>query len=158
MLSKTQSTAWLKGSPGAMGITLEPSKGRFWQPRPIPPHQPEAGQTEGTGAAPFLGIPGTSDTLGCRPAAGPGSWGTRLSREGLWGPGDQPCLAITGTGADSPGRLTWAPELWVGWGGLRVMNTGCLRDTADTTCKVLDKCLSWVPSWPGQRLWNWGAP
>lgn len=42
-----------------MGISLDPSNSRSRQRRPNPPPPPEAGQTEGAGAAPFLGIPGT---------------------------------------------------------------------------------------------------
>lgn len=34
-----------------------------------------------------------------------------LGRAELWGAGDQLCCRITGSGADSPGRLTWVPGL-----------------------------------------------
>lgn len=135
-----QDTAWVKGSPGAME---DPSNGKSWQPRPIPPPQPEAGQTKGTEAAPFSCIPGSSDRLGCRPAGGPGSGGTRLSRSGLLGL----VRAITGTGAESPGGLTWAPELWAEWGGPRAKNTGRADSVSGT--QQAQRAKSWTTACPG---------
>jgi len=90
--------------------------GKAWQPGPIPPPQPGAGQLGGTMAAPELGVghlpwdglkPGWNlDTRVDSDRQGP--W---LGRAGLWGAGDRPCCSITGAGADSPGGVTWVP--WI---------------------------------------------
>lgn len=58
--------------------------------------------------------------------------------------------AITGTGADSPGGLTLAPELWAEWGGPRAKNTGRADSVSGT--QQAQRAKSWTTACPGCQL------
>ncbi|KAK4823432.1 hypothetical protein QYF61_002118 [Mycteria americana] len=107
----------LPGVGGSPGVR----QGRAWQPGPVPPPQPEAGQLGGTRAAPAPGIGHVSgDGVGMRlgqdmvPWVGPAQQGPWLGKGGPWGAGDRHCCNVSGAGTDGHGGLKWGPGLWAG--------------------------------------------